>query len=217
MTSLASISASVRLLLNDPLEKRFSADLLTSAIRQALQSIDLALPQTRITAVTIQTAGRSQPLTGVNGCRFLIKLVRVAPASAAELCPDTNFSYRIDAGVPTLYFHGGFLPQPGEVYQVHYAADNTIEGLDNAAATTLPAVCEPAFTAGAAANAYSLRAAMLVESYGTRPEESARLLENSRQWSERFERMLAGLKTLQEFGYPPGMPLDGWDECGSHG
>jgi len=216
MTSLASISASVRLLLNDPLEKRFSADLLTSAIRDALQRIDLALPQTCATAVTIQAAGRSQPLTGVSGCRFLIKLVRTLPAAAAELVPETNFSYSFTGGVPTLHFHGEFLPQPGEVYQVHYAAGNTIEGLDGATATTLPAVCEPAFTAGAAASAYALRAALISESYGTRPEESARLLEGNRQWSERFEHMLAGLKTLQEFGYPPGFALDCWDGTRSH-
>lgn len=211
MSTLTSLAASVRQLLNDPLEKRFSADLLTCAIRQALQSFDLHLPQTLVATVTIASSGRSQTLTGITGCLYLLNLVSPAAPSQSRLEPETHFSYRVTAGVPSLHFHGEFIPQPGDVLEVHYAAANTIEGLDGAAATTLPAVSEPAFTAGAAAAACSLRAGSLAESYGARPEDAARLLETSRSWQQRFEHMLTGLKVLQEFGYPPGFALDAWD------
>ena len=117
----------------------------------------------------------------------------------------------MNGGVPTLHFFGDVIPQAGETLQVTYAAVNTIEGLDNAVSTTLPAVCEPALVNGAAACASALRAASLLEAYGSRPEESARLLETSRTGMEQFNHMLDGLKMLQEFGYPPGFALDAWD------
>lgn len=211
MPTLTSLAASVCQLLNDPLEKRFSVDLLTCAIRQALQTFDLHLPQTLVATVTVAAAGRSQTLSGITGCLFLVSLITPAAASRSRLEPETHFSYRVTAGVPTLYFHGEFIPQAGDVLEVHYAAVNTIEGLDNAAATTLPAISEPAFTAGAAACACSLRAASLTESHGVRPEDAARLLETSLTWQQRFEHLLTGLKILQEFGYPPGFALDAWD------
>jgi hypothetical protein len=58
-----------------------------------------------------------------------------------------------------------------------------------------------------------LRAGSLVEAYGSRPAEVAQLLETSRLWMELFSRGLDGLKVLQDFGYPPGFALDGWDHA----
>jgi len=97
---------------------------------------------------------------------------------------------------------------------VHYAAAHTIEGLDGASSTSLPEICEPALVNGAAGSAYALRAASLVESYGTRAEDAGRLMETSRLFMEHFDQMLKGLKLLQEFGFPPGFALDAWDANG---
>ena len=212
MTNIASLVARVRQLLNDPELKRFSDDVLTCAIRQALELIDVRLPQTVTTAITIASSGRDQTLDDLTGCLYLVSVVYPFPSPAdRELEPETHFTYRMEGGIPTLHFHGDIIPQAGEVLQVQYATANAIEGLDGAASTTLPAVCEPALVNGAAACACSLRAASLLESYGSRPEESARLLETSRAGMEQFNHMLDGLKLLQEFGYPPGFPLDAWD------
>ena len=159
-------------------------------------------------------SGREQPLSGLTGCLFLVKLVYpVASAGNRELEPETQFSYVMRDGVPTIHFYGYELPQAGEVLQVHYAAQNTIEGLDAALSTTLPDVCEPALVNGGAGCACALRAGSLVEAYGTRPAESAQLMENSRHWMGLFSRALDGLKVLQEFGFPPGFALDGWDRA----
>ena len=212
MSDLSALISRVRQLLNDPELKRFSDDVLACAIRQALELIDARLPQTVVAEITVATSGCDQTLADLTGCLYLVSVVYPFPSPAdRELKPETHFTYHMEGGIPTLHFHGGIFPQAGEVLQVQYAAANAIEGLDGAVFTTLPAVCEPALVNGAAACAYSLRAASLLEAYGSRPEESARLLETSRVGMELFNHMLDGLRMLQEFGYPPGFPLDAWD------
>jgi hypothetical protein len=214
MTKLTSLAARVRLLLNDPDAARFSEILLTNAIRQSLELIDTRVPQILIMEVALVTTGRDQELTGLTGCLFLVKVVIPNPSSICELEPGTHFLYQVDGGIPTLHFLGDLIPPAGTVLQVHYAAASIIEGLDGAAATTLPEMCEPALVNGAAGYAFALRAASLVESYGTRAEDAARLMETSRVFMEHFDQMLKGLKLYQEFGFPPGVALDAWDSQG---
>lgn len=212
MSDLTALISRVRQTLDDPDAKRFSDDLLTCAMRQALDEIDQRLPRTLIEEITVTTSGREQPLTALTGCLFLVSLVYpFGSATAQELEPETQFSYRMNEGVPTVHFFGNLIPQAGDKLEVHYAAPNAIAGLDAAEATTLPAVCESALVNGSAAYACSLRAASLIEAYGARPVESARLLESGQLWLDLFHRNLDGLKVLQEFGFPPGFPLDGWD------
>jgi len=215
MTKLTSLAGRVRLLVNDPDKKRFSDDLLTSAIRQALEQVNLRLPQVLINEFTVATSGREQVLSAISGCLFLVRLVMPGLTPDRELEPDEHFSYTLIDGFPTLHFTGDFIPQAGMVLQVHYATAHTIEGLDDADTTSLPEICEPALVNGAAGCAYTLRAASLVESYGTRPEDASRLLEASRIFLDAFDRMLTGVKTLQDFGYPPGFALDAWDGNGA--
>ncbi len=211
MTKLTSLAGRVRLLVNDPGKMRFSDDLLTSAIRQALEQVNLRLPQVLISEYTVAASGREQALTGLPGCLFLVRLVVPGLDINHELEPDEQFSYTLTDGIPTLHFAGSFIPQAGMVLQVHFAAAHTLEGLDEAESTSLPESCEPALVNGAAGYAYALRAASLAETYGTRPEDAARLLDASRIFLDTFDRMLIGVKTFREFGFPPGFALDAWD------
>lgn len=212
MSDLSALISRVRQTLVDPDGKRFSDVLLTTAMRQALEQIDQSLPRNLVSDVTAAASSREQPLNGLTGCLFLVKLVYPAASDGKrELEPETQFSYVMRDGIPTVHFYGEVIPQAGEVLLVHYAAQNTIEGLDDALSTTLPEVCEPALVNGAAGCACALRAGSLVEAYGTRPVESAQLMETSRYWMDLFDQALDGLKVLQEFGFPPGFALDGWD------
>lgn len=214
MSDLSALISRVRLTLDDPDGKRFSDTLLTTAIRQALEQIDQRLPRNLISDVTAAANGREQPLNGLTGCIFLVKLVYPAASDGnRELEPETEFSYVMRDGTPTVHFYGDVLPQAGEVLLVHYAAQNTIEGLDDALSTTLPEMCEAALVNGAAGCACALRAGSLVEAYGSRPAEAAQMLETSRYWMDVFSRGLDGLKVLQDFGFPPGFALDGWDRA----
>ena len=45
-------------------------------------------------------------------------------------------------------------------------------------------------------------------------EKSARLAEQSRLWMEQSKELIGRLRSLQDFTYPVGFALDGWDEAG---
>jgi hypothetical protein len=212
MAALTEIQSRVRTVLEDAGKARFTDNLLTSAIRQALDQIDQRLPRNLTAEITVLTTGREQPLSGLEGCLFLTKLVCPCNgATSQEFEPETRFSYILRDGTPTVRFLGRSIPQAGEVIEVHYAAQNTISGLDDAEVSTLSPACENALVNGAAGFACQLRAGSLAEKYGSRPGECSSLLETSRVWLEIFNRSLDGLKTLQEFGFPIGFPLDAWD------
>ncbi|KAF0112241.1 MAG: hypothetical protein FD147_302 [Chloroflexi bacterium] len=132
-------------------------------------------------------------------------------ASAREMEPETQFSYSLQSGLPELHFSGLEIPQAGERITVRYAAQNTLGGLDSAEITSLPPAAESALVNGASGYACLLRAANIADVYGSRPGESARLLETGRLHLELFERTLNGLKVMQEFGFPVGFALDEWD------
>ena len=213
MTKIEDISARVRLQLDDPDAKRFSDDLLLAALRQALEQINLALPRSRTYTWTVTVTGRDQVLEGLNDCLFITRItLQSEGTSGSELEPETHFTYSLRDGIPGLHFHGAYVPQTGSVLNIDYAAGYLIEGLDTAGSTTLPAACEAALVSGTAAQACYLRAGSLLESYGTREGESSRLAAIGDLWQKVFDRSIRGLKVMQEFGFPPGFPLDQWDE-----
>lgn len=212
MTKLDDINTQVRVLLDDSAAARYSADLLNLALGQALEEINQRVPRILSAEHTVTLAGRDQPLPALSGCRYLINLTRtLADGSSRALEPESGFTYVLSGGVPTLHFLGNTLPAEGEQFYVEYCAGYTIEGYNGETATSLPEELEHALIEGSAARACILRAGSLAEGYGRRGDESARLMEIGRRWEQSFARALDGFKTLQEFGFPPGFPLDRWD------
>ena len=82
MSDLTALISRVRQLLNDPELKRYTDDVLTCAIRQALELIDIRLPQTVITGITVETSGRDQALDDLTGCLYMISVVYPSPSTA---------------------------------------------------------------------------------------------------------------------------------------
>lgn len=212
MTKIDDINMQIRVLLDDSAATRFSDNLLAHALSQALEEIHQRVPCILNAEHTVTLAGRDQPLPALTGCRYLISVTQVlADGSRRTLEPESGFTYTLNAGTPTLHFLGGVLPTVGDLLNVEYCAVYTIEGYAGESSTTLPVALENALIEGSAAHACILRAGSLVEGYGRRGDESARLMEIGRRWEQNFTRALNGLKTLQEFGFPPGFPLDRWD------
>ena len=212
MTKLDDINTRLRALLEDSSKTRFSDALVNTALRQALDEIESRFPLVKTTVFTIATSGRDQALTGVNDCRYIISLIKTSEdVISCELLPGTGFTYSLAEGTPTLHFPGRDVPTVGEQLAIQYAAGYTLEGLEGELTTTLPDSLNGALVDGAAALACLLRAGSLVGRYGSDPAESARLMGIGQLWRETFERTLNGLKVLQEFGFPPGFPLDRWD------
>jgi hypothetical protein len=213
MTTLPEIQIRIAQVLEDPDGKRFSASLLAEAVRQALNTFDQRLPRLLSIEVPVASGGRDQLLTTIPGCLYLVNLtVLHGNRTRSELEPEGEFSYQFEGEQLRLHFSGTCFPKNGDVLRITYAANHQIEGLDGAEETTLPAGYESAMVIGAAGHACLLRATMLTEAYGSRPEETTRLLEISRLHLDEFGRTLGNLKVLQEFGFPPGFALDNWDQ-----
>ncbi|HNR01588.1 MAG TPA: hypothetical protein PKK59_03550 [Anaerolineaceae bacterium] len=212
MTKYDDINARVRALLEDGAAQRFSADLLAAAMRQALEEMEQRLPRVLSSEFTVISSGREQALLTIDDCRYIISVTTPGDNGAAsELQPETCFTYVLLNGTPTLHFLGAYIPAAGDGLTLHYTAGYTIEGLDDALDTTLPSTLEGALVDGAAAQACLLRAGSLVGRYGSDPRESSRLMAIGQLWRATFERALNGLKLMQDFGFPPGFPLDKWD------
>lgn len=213
MTKLADINTQLRSLLEDSEVKRFSDNLLGVALGQALDEINQRLPRILSAQHTVTVGGRDQLLSTLTDCRYIVSVaIPEDGGSSRELEPETCFTYLLSSGVPTLHFLGTQIPAAGDRFTIRYTAGYTIEGFTGQLTTTLPSALENALVNGAAAQACFLRAGSLVEHYGSHGNESSHLMEIGSLWRATFERTLNGLKVLQEFGFPPGFPLDRWDE-----
>lgn len=211
MITLTALNPRILQALQDPAGKRYDEPTLAEAVRQALDLINQRLPYIITRDFTVTTGGRSQALTGLENCLYLVSLCVNPVECSTELEPEYGFSYRFQNGAPTLHFPGIACPQVGDVLRVTCALPHTLSGLDDATETTLPPACVNALVDGASAQACLMRAANLTEAYGARTVEVTRLLDLSRSLMERFDQSLGQFKTLQTFGFPPGFALDADD------
>lgn len=211
MITLNALNPRILQVLQDPTGKRYDEPTLAEAVRQALDLINQRLPNIVTSDFTVTTAGRSQALTGLENCLYLVSLCVNPGEVPSELEPENGFSYRFQNGVPTLYFPGVTYPQVRDVLRATCALPHTLSGLDSATQTTLPPACVNALVDGAGGQACLMRAACLTEAYGARTVEVTRLFELSRSLMERFDQSLSQFKTLQTFGFPPGFTLDADD------
>ena len=212
MTTLASIKPRILQVLEDPAGTRFASGLVDEALRLALDALDQRLPRLASEDILVTVSGRDQPLTNLNECLYLVCLtLSSGDVPVSEMEPETGFSYFFHDALPTLHFSGRVYPKAGQTLHLTYAARHSLQGLDGAVETSLPAAYETALVNGAAGQACLLHAARLVESYGARSDETSRWMEISRLRLDEFERTLNNLKVLQEFGFPPGFALDGSD------
>jgi hypothetical protein len=217
MITLTALSSRILQALQDPAGKRYDEPTLAEAARQALDLINPRLPNIITCDFTVTTTGRSQVLTGLENCLYLVSLCVNPGEGSSELEPENGFSYRFQNGVPTLYFPGIAYPQVGDVLRVTCALPHTLSGLDDETETTLPPACVNALVDGAAGQACLMRATALTEAYGARTVEVTRLLDLSRTLMVRFDQSLSQFKTLQTFGFPPGFGLDADDsQTGRH-
>lgn len=213
MITLTALKTRVLQVLEDPSAKRYDDNTLEESVRQALGQLEQRLPNLVSATFSIISTGRDQPLTELNDCMYLVSVCLNPSDVRRELEPESGFSYQFQEGVPVLHFSGRSFPKSGDALLVTYAARHSLSGLDGAEKTTIPDPCVNALVNGAAGQACLLRAGLLAEAYGTRPAETARLLELSRIYTDRFEQNLAQLKILQEFGFPPGFALDANDKA----
>jgi len=208
-TTFTDIRSRITQVLEDPAGTRFSAGLLQEAVRLALATLDQRLPRVLTTEINLGEGGRELSLPAPANCLYLVSLnVRHGTRISKEMEPEVEFLYQYEGSQLLLHFSGRRLPRIGDILRLTYAASHKLQGLDGEEITTLPAAYESTLVNGAAGHACLLRATLLTETYGTRPNEVSRLLQISRLRLDEYNRTLSNLKVIQAFGFPPGFSLD---------
>ncbi len=178
MTNLATLRDHVESLLKDAGNALWTTGELDDAIRRALHRYSEMRPRELVTTLTLTAAGREVSLAGVSD---LLRPLRVWwPYTASE--PEYPPAWaRWDLHGPvTLFLDVADEPQAGDVVRLFYAALHTIDGLDSATATTVPANDEETIALGAAGYAALARAAYATEAVTLSGETPARW----RAWAE---------------------------------
>jgi hypothetical protein len=203
--------------LGDDGRNRFASGVLDEALRQALIAYSRTAPRLLSDTLTLAGAGQMQSLAALSVLIEVVEVVFPYDAAAVLYRPYAQpWQFAWKDGIPTLWLGGQPAPQAGEVLHVMYTAAHTIDGLDGAVATTLPADHEAAISSGAAALAANMRALRLVEAHGSRTDEAGKWLDSAAPLEKRFHAFLDGLRSGGRVRPPVwrqevGWRLDGWD------
>ncbi len=194
MSNLSTLRARVASLLKDAGHALWTTGELDDAIRRALHRYSEMRPQELVATLTLADAGREIPLTGISG---LLRPLRVwYPYSASEPGYPPRWVPWDLHGPATLFLDVAEEPQAGEEVRLFYAALHTIEGLDAAAATTVPLDDEETIVLGAAGYAALARAAYATEAVTLSRETAA-------QWRAWAEARLAEFEARIRPRYEP--------------
>ncbi len=117
------------------------------SIRWALGRFNEIAPQETITSLTLTSAGREVDLSSITD---LLRVTRVwwPYSSSSPTFPPNWVSYEVWGD--TLFIDSDSEPQSGDVVRVWYVRLCTVNGLDDATATTLPSDAETLLVTGAA-------------------------------------------------------------------
>lgn len=214
MAALAAYRTRISNSLDDTTTK-YTTDILDEALRKVLNEYTRAFPNIKSTTVTVSTAGKLQTLVS---CTNLIAIIRIVHPYNSAL--DDPFVYEREDfiitwrdGSPHLFFSGDDIPQATEKILVEYAANQVVQNLDSAAATTVRDDHEDLLIVGAAGQAAMMRASGMTEKWGHRPQETSSLMLWGQQQYRRFIDFLAEVRAEQPIDIFPSShwPLDKWD------
>lgn len=214
MADLASYRTRVSNSLDDTTLK-YTNDIIDEALRKVLNEYTRAFPNIKATSITVAVNGKLQTIAA---CTNLIAIIRIVhPYNSALDDPYVydreDFIVTWRDGSPYLFFSGDDIPQVDEKILVEYAANQTIEDLDLAAATTVRDDHEDLLIVGAAGQAAMMRASGLTERWGHRPQETSSLMMWGQQQYRLFTDFLAQVRAEQPIDiFPSGSwKLDQWD------
>jgi hypothetical protein len=158
MSNLAAFRTSVLELLNDPSKERYSDNQVDQALRWALGEYSVRRPHSMTYALDA-TGARTLALPADFEALFLIRL-QLTCASPDDYQELGFYGYKVDGDWVIVLNQS---VAAGGVLLLTYAAAQTIDDLDGAAGTSLPAQDEALVQLGAAGRAMQSRITTLVE------------------------------------------------------
>ena len=198
MSDLATLRNRVEQKLWDTGNAVWTTEALDEAIWEALDEYSQVLPQTSSEVLTLAADGREIDVSTLAG---LLNITRVywPYDSSEEIWPPNRVNgFRLDwiAGDPVLVLtaFNGDQPQSGDEVKVWYTCRQTIEDLDLATETTIPAAHESLLVLGAAGHAVEGRSLDLLRISEVDPD----LVSKYEKWAEsRLKEYRACLEQLR--------------------
>ena len=198
MSDLATLRGRVETKIWDETNAVWSDDVIDEAIWEALDEYSRVLPLAAEEVLTLTAAGRTIDVSTLSG---LLSVTRVywPYDSTEEIWPPNQVKgFRLDwvAGDPYLVLtaYDGTAPQAGDEVKVWYTCKQTIEDLDLATETTVPAAHESLLVMGAAGHAVQGRSLDLLRI----SEVDADVVTKYEKWAEgRLSEFRASLEQLR--------------------
>lgn len=182
-------------MLKDRAAEVWSADELDAALGLALAELSQRLPCSRSTDLTLEQAGRSLGIGSLGGCLWVEEVWW--PYSEGS-CPPNPVPFEQRQGEVRLLVAD--CPVAGDTVHLLYAATQTVEGLEDAATTSVPPEWRGTVAMGAAAYAALAKSAAMSREYSW-PNWSAGALQ---RWGETMLAFFqARLRTLRPASIQP--------------
>jgi hypothetical protein len=183
-TATTGMRARVQARLQDSGAARWSTDDVDEGIRTALEYYSRSSPAHAIGTITLAAAGREIDISSLTG------LIRVEKVwwdydSSDPAYPPNWRQFEVWPGA-VLYIDDRTAPSSGDHVRVWYTKQHTINGLDSASSTTVPAEDIDVLIAGAAHYAARARAVELAEAATVDDEVVDRLLKWADQEGDAF-------------------------------
>jgi hypothetical protein len=218
MSDLATLRGRVEQKLWDTANDVWSTEALDEAIWEALDEYSQALPLATADELTLTAAGRSIDVSTLDGLLNVTRVYWPYDSSQETWPPNRVNGFRLDwiGGDPLLVLTSfeGAQPQVGDEVKVWYTCRHTIEDLDLATGTTVPAVHESLLVLGAAGHAAQGRSLDLLRISEVDPD----LVTKYEKWAEgRLSEFRASLELLRGEAarggesWGAGWSLDKWE------
>ena len=218
MSNLAAIRDRVEQTLLDTGNAIWATGAIDEALRTALHQYSEANPQAIETYLTLAADGREISLSTLTGLLNVTEVWWPYDHTTETWPPNKVQGFRIfwDAGVATLLldFEEADQPQIDDEVRIFYTAAQTIEDLDTATATTVPAPHESWLVVGAAGQAAMSRALDLMEVTGTDMYAIGLMATWGRSKVKEFQSFLNALRGQHARRGPSwgtGWRMDKWD------
>ena len=179
------------------------------ALRTALEAYSRVTARTVVGTVTLASRGREISLASLAGLLTVRELWLPYTASDPEYPP--NVRYFIPLSPTTVYLADGAEPAAGETARVFYLALHSVDGLDGATATTVPAWHEQGLALGAAAYAVEARARQLTEAENVTSASRRWANDWAAGWRQAWQGWLADVAVTESGPVVWQLPLPGFE------
>jgi len=193
MESFDDFRSQILITLGDENAKRFSDELLKTGLRSALADYDRYCPHVCeiISSVEAVYEQNFTVFPQLSANQELYGILWIDP-NKQQIIEPSFIAYPSDSGL-LIYPDRKISLSVGDLIRLRVKETYTIQGLNSSLSTTVPASHGLLLCEGAAGYALEIRASAITEVFGKRPEDSARLLQLSRELLNRFHAVLADL------------------------